>query len=173
MTTNSVSTRRRFFWKAGAALSAPLGIGAAEAAAAKHGESAAASKSLGDIDAIRRLQIDLASRLNSGTARALDDLFAGSAGTASLAGIRRIAPADFGERDLIELAADGRSAHARFHCAVETQVPIDAEGTLAQMARQQGDGFVRRQEARVLEADYVVRDGRWKIQSLRWGQSPS
>lgn len=171
MTTNSVSTRRRFFWKAGAALSAPLGIGAAEAAAAKDGDSAAALKSLGEIDAIRRLQIDLASRLNSGAASTLDDLFVGSAGPAALAGIRRIAPADFGERDLIELAADGRSAHARFHCAVETQAPIDAEGTLAEMARQQGDGFVHRQEARVLEADYMVLDGRWRIERLRFREA--
>lgn len=168
MTTHSVSTRRRFFWKAGAALSAPLAIGTAKAAVPEHDEAAADLKSLGDIDSIRRLQIDLTSRLNSGTTSTLDDLFVGSADTAALAGIRRIAPADYGERDLIELAPDGRSAHAKFHCAVETQAPINAEGTLVEMARQQGDGFVRRQEARVLEADYVLQGGRWKIEHLRF-----
>jgi hypothetical protein len=46
-------------------------------------------------------------------------------------------------------------------CVIETATPIDGNETLVEMARQQGDGVVRRAERRVLHSTFVKRDGFW------------
>ena len=47
--------------------------------------------------------------------------------------------------DAIAVAADG-TATARLACTVTTATPIESGGTLVEMARLQGDGFVVRSE---------------------------
>jgi hypothetical protein len=169
MTIDTDSSRRRFFFKAGAALSAPLAAGTVVAGSADSpGSATAAVETLRDIEAIRKLQQNLAREINAGTAERAAAHFVRLMDATTLAGIRRLTPADFGETDLIEIEPDGLSARARFHCKVETETPIEAGGTLVEMARQQGEGFVRRCETRVLEADYSRRDGCWKIEQLRF-----
>ena len=54
----------------------------------------------------------------------------------------------------IAVAADG-TATARVACTVETATPIESCGTLVEMARLQGDGFVARSERRVLVSSFV------------------
>lgn len=49
------------------------------------------------------------------------------------------------------------------HCVVETETEIGPNCTLVEMARQQGEGVLRRSEARVLESGCVKRDGVWKL----------
>jgi stress response protein SCP2 len=40
--------------------------------------------------------------------------------------------------------------------------------TLAALAHQQGDGILRRSEARVLQADLVKNNGEWKFRRLNF-----
>jgi hypothetical protein len=157
MTTNSDSTRRRFFWNAGAALSAPLAVGATSAAEADGHQEARA---------IHELDRQLARHVNSGAPGRAAGLFAEPDAIESLADVRRLAPADFGENDVLEIAPDGRSANAMLHCSVETATAIRAEGTLAEMARAQGEGFLRETRRRVLEVEYLRLGGDWKFRSL-------
>lgn len=162
MTIHTDSSRRRFFFSAGAALSAPLALGTA-GAADRRPSTTAADKALRDI---HDLQQSFAREINAGKANRAARYFVRATDIADLTDVRRIVPADFGERDLVEIAPDGFSAHARFHCTVETQTAIEAKGTLVEMARQQGEGFICRLENRMLEADYVMRDGHWRIERL-------
>jgi hypothetical protein len=172
MSTHTVSSRRRFFVKAGAALSVPLAVGPADARTA--GDPASADyRAVDAVTSIRELQRDLAREINAGAPDRAAGRFLDPTMTQTLAGVRRLAAADFGEHDLIEIAPDGASARAQFRCDVETETAIDVDGTLAEMARQQGEGFVRRRETRILDARYVLRNGLWKIERLHWGQSPS
>jgi hypothetical protein len=62
----------------------------------------------------------------------------------------------------------GRSASkcSTLHCAVETQVPIAAQGTLIEMARAQGEGFVRATACRVLDMVCEREGATWKIKTL-------
>lgn len=147
-----MTTRRNFFLKASAALSLPLA--AASEPSVAHD----------DMDSIRRLHQTLASAINDDTARA-SDLFADGNLPAALATVTRLQPADFGQHDTIEIAPDARTAHATFHCVIETRVPIAAEGTLIEMARAQGEGFIRSTSSRMLEFLYVRDADTWKIKT--------
>ena len=156
-----VATRRNFFVKAGTALSVPLAAGA----------STTDPDALDPVESIRRLQRALAREINesheiNGAGGRGADLFAAGKWPAELAGVTRLLPADFGEHDAVEIATDGRTAHATLHCAVETRVPIAAEGTLIEMARAQGEGFVRATACGMLDM-VCVREGQtWKIKTL-------
>jgi hypothetical protein len=74
----------------------------------------------------------------------------------------------FGEHDAIEIAADRATATARTHCAVQMEEAIGPNCTLVEMAREQGDGVLRREEKRVLVGAYVRVGGTWKIERLVW-----
>lgn len=140
------ATRRNFFLKAGTALSLPL----AGAAAAED----VRPDPVDDVTSIRRLQQALAREIAAGRP------------PEELAEVTRIRPADFGAHDIVAIAADGRTARATFHCSVETRVPIPGAGTLIEMARAQGEGFVRSTNYKMLEM-VCVRTGRiWKIDTL-------
>jgi len=173
MSNDKVSSRRRFFVRAGAALAVPLaaaGAGAAQAAVADDAASLGARLAAhDDLAAIRSLRQTFARAIGDGGGEGLGDLFvdrrAAAAAAAGFAGVRRLAPADFGEHDRVEIAADGRTARAEAHCTVETETALDADGTLAEMARAQGEGFVRRAGRRVLVIDYVRQGETWKIAS--------
>jgi hypothetical protein len=169
MTMPADSSRRRFFFKAGAALSVPLTAGVAGAGAVDQpGSMAATDEMRRDVEAIRKLQQNLAREINAASVAGAAAYFVRTEDAAALAGISRLVPADFGEHDLVEIEPGGVAARAEFHCSVETRTPIEASGTLVDMARQQGEGFVRRRETRVLEARYAMREGRWKIERLRF-----
>lgn len=68
--------------------------------------------------------------------------------------------------DAITLAADGRSAHGRYACVVETEVPRPLDCTLAQMAKAQGEGMIRASERGVVKAEYVKGPDGWTIRKL-------
>lgn len=165
MSTKSVSTRRLFLRKASAALSAPLAVAAAGAAGAGGDEPAQARLSeLEDLQAIRELHQSYAKRIKE---RAYDQaraLFADPARAELDESIVGLSADGFGERDSIELAANGRAAKLRVHCIVESETAIGPTCTLVEMARQQGEGVVRRTERRLLQGVYVKRRGVWKIE---------
>jgi len=149
-------TRRSFFTKASAALALPLATGAF---------SQAPVAAADDVTSVRRLQQALAREINGATGHAAE-LFAGGTLPLALAGVIGLQPMDFGEHDFIEIAADGRTARATFRCAVESHIPIAAEGTLIDMARAQGEGFTRSKAYRILDMVYVRARGTWKIDVL-------
>ncbi len=82
--------------------------------------------------------------------------------------MRSIAADHAGEPDAIEIAADGKRAAGRFHCAVEIESAIAQDCTLGQMAHAQGGGFVRRTERRVLRVEYVKSAGAWAIAKVEF-----
>ena len=168
MTTKTVSTRRRFFWKAGAVLSAPLAAVTARDASAEGvaDESAALRVRLAmleDVEAIRELHRTYARLINAQARAEAAALFAAPAEARLDVRIRRLTADRFGQEDVIEVAADRATATARIHCTVETETPIEPRCPLVEMARAQGDGVVRWSERGVLENAYVKERGAWRI----------
>jgi SnoaL-like domain len=160
MKTRLATTRRRFFAKVGAALSAPIAV----ATAAPSDDADALDERLGlleDLDAIRELNRLYAKHVNAGERREVRALFADPARAAVDASIGGLA--DRFEAHDIEIAADRASATARIRCSVEIATPIEPSCPLVEMARAQGGGVARRAEPGVLEVDYVKRGAVWRI----------
>ena len=167
MNTDNTSTRRSFL-KGGALIAAPLAAVAAPSLAKVDDELKARLAKLESEAAIRELHQTWLRRINTGAVDAATPLFSDRERTAFDQALRSIAPDHTGEPDAIEVAADGKSAVGRFHCAVEIETTIAQDCTLAQMARAQGGGFVRRMERRVLNVDYVKASGAWAIAKIEF-----
>ena len=166
MKTKAVSTRRSFFWKAGATLSAPLALVTTRASGSRV-ESGEALKArlahLEDVNAIRELHQTFARHVNARAHEEVVKLFADPSEAQIDQSIRNLSADQFGERDVIEVAAGRNAATARFHCTVRTETAIEPSCPLVEMARQQGDGVVRHSERSVLEIACVKQGGVWKI----------
>jgi hypothetical protein len=78
-----------------------------------------------------------------------------------------------GKPDTIEVAADGMRAIGRFHCTIESETPIAEDSTVARMAREQGGGFVRRSERRVLIVNYTKTSDTWNMAKVEFENEPS
>ena len=169
MSTNEVSTRRRFFGQAGAALSVPLTATAALAGSAQQNradDSAARLAALEDVNAIRTLQREYARLVNAGAHEDAGRLFATPSAAPIDASLRRLAADRFTAHDVIEVAPGGATATARLECTVESETAIAGSYTLVDMLREQGEAALRTVERRVLESEYVKQGGAWKIASL-------
>jgi len=174
MNTRDRSTRRLFFWQAGAALSAPLAVATAQASARSVGGDGRLQARLAafeDVDAIRGLHQTYARLVNAGAHGEIATLFAEPESTQTDETIRTLLGHAFGAHDVIEVAPDRKTATARIHCTVETETAIESSCTLVEMARQQGEGLLRHSERRVLESAYVKRDGVWKIARSQYVQA--
>ena len=165
MSTKTTSTRRSFL-KRGALLAAPLAAAAAPAVVLADDSLKARLAKLENEAAIRDLHLNWLRRVNAGEAAA--KLFANPKRAALGDVVRGIAADHTGEPDAIEVAADGKRATGRFHCAVEIETEIAQDCTLAQMAREQGCGFIRRTERRVLNVEYVKASGAWSITKIEF-----
>lgn len=172
MTTDNTSTRRSFL-KGGAVLAAPLAVALPAVVMVDEGLKARLAR-LEDDAAIRQLHQIWLRRINN---RADDitesggvatELFADPEGATFDPSVRSIAADQAGQPDAIEIAADGKSATGRFHCAVEIETTIAQDCTLARMAHAQGGGFVRRTERRVLKVEYVKASGAWAIAKVEF-----
>jgi hypothetical protein len=168
MKTKSISTRRQFFLQASAALSVPLAASATHAAKADDGNVSARLATLEDENAIRKLQQAYVRLVNSGAPEKAGDLLVKPSADGIDASVRSLSMDGFGEHDAIEIAADRRSATGRIHCTVQSEAPIGPNCTLVEMAREQGEGVLRRSEKRVLVGTYINVDGTWKIERLVW-----
>jgi hypothetical protein len=168
MKTKSISTRRRFFLQASAALSVPLAASAAHAAKADHSRASARLAALEDEKAIRELQQAYARLVNSRAHEEARDLFENPSAARVDASVRSVSMDGFGEHDAIEVAPDRGSATGRTHCAVQTEAVIGPNCTLVEMAREQGEGVLRRLEKRILVGSYLKVAGTWKIERLVW-----
>ena len=167
MNKDTTSTRRSFL-KGGALIAAPLAAVAAPALVKADDELKARLAKLENEAAIRELHQTWLRRINTGAADAAAPLFSfPESGTFDQA-VRSIAADHAGQPDMIEIAADAKSAVGRFHCAVEIETTIAQDCTLAQMARAQGGGFVRRMERRVLNVEYEKASGAWAIAKIEF-----
>jgi hypothetical protein len=160
--SKDANSTRRSFLKGGALLAAPLAAAVPAAIIADDGTKARLAK-LENETAIRKLHQAWLRGINTGARDEAASLFADPKRAAFGSSVRSIAADHAGEPDAIEVAADGRSAAGRFHCAVETEAAIAQDSTLAQMARAQGGGYIRRTERRVLHVEYVKSAGTWAI----------
>lgn len=163
MTKDQVSTRRNFL-KVGAILSAPLAA-LPVAALASDGSTVRLAR-LEDERAIRDLHQTWLRSVNARTASNKGLALGGAAED----NVHSIGARLEGPPDEIKIGADGKGATGCFHCAVELETPIAKNCTLAQMAHQQGGGFVRRTESRVLIVDYAKADGAWSIARVKLAQ---
>jgi hypothetical protein len=142
---NGKPTRRSFFGHAGAALAAPLAAAAATAPGGSD-DLAARLAQLEDLDAIRAL---------------LPGLLANPARLDAC--VRRLAP-DGADATAVAIAVPGDgTATAHVRCTAETATPIEGSGTLVEMARLQGDGFVVRSERRMLVGAFVKSAEGWTV----------
>ena len=160
---NGKRTRRSFFGHAGAALAAPLATtvafaGERDGAMFVYGRLA----TLQDANAIRVLHRRYARLVNAGRGEPLAALFADPSKVSVDAHVRSVV---VDGDDMIEISNDG-TAKARLPCIVTTATPIESCGTLVEMARLQGDGFVTHTGRRVLSGTFVKRDGVWKIATM-------
>lgn len=158
-----ITTRRSFFWKAGAAVCVPFAA-ASSAGTARDGEDMRARLALlEDLDAIRKLNRAYLRYVDAGERRQALRLFADPARAAirdDVAGVR----ADQGHpEDVIEMSADRTIATARMHCTVRIEAPIEPACPLVEMARAQGGGVVKRSESGVFETVCVKHGGTWKL----------
>jgi hypothetical protein len=167
MTTDTTSSTRRSFLKSGALLAAPLAAAVPAAVIADDRLKARLAR-LEDEAAIRDLHQIWLRRINTGETGAAAQLFADSRRAAFDPAVRGIAADHGGQPDAIELAADGKSAVGRFHCAVETETAIAQDCTLARMAHAQGGGFIRSTERRVLSIEYAKVSGAWAIAKIEF-----
>jgi hypothetical protein len=162
---NSKPTRRTFFVGAGVTLAAPVGITAALPSYGEDsGDRTALLAALDDSNAIRVVLQRYVRLVSAGAHAELAELFADAASAAIDSSIRSLA--SDAEANVALTATD--TATARLACTVNTATPIESCGTLVEMARLQGDGFVARSERRVLASSFVKIDGTWKIQRTEW-----
>lgn len=158
---NRKPTRRTFFKGAGAAIAAPVGIAAALASYGEgNGDRAAVLAALDDSNAIRVALQRYVRTLSAGAHAELSQLFADPARAAIDSSIRSVTT----DADANVASIGNDRATARVACTVDTATPIEACGTLVEMARLQGDGYVTRSEKRVLMSSFVKIDGAWKIE---------
>jgi hypothetical protein len=170
MKSNTVSTRRRFFWKAGAVLSAPVAAGVDSATARGSADRTLAARItfLEDVDAVRELHYAYARLLGRGAHAEAAALFLKPSESRFDDTVRMLSADRLVERNTVEITRDGKTATARIRCTVEIATMIEPRCTLVDMARGQGEGVVRRSETRVLEGRYVKREGVWKIAHAAW-----
>jgi hypothetical protein len=154
MKRDSVSTRR-WLLKVGAIAAAPLAA-AGSAMAMEDAARQARLTRLEDEAAIRALHQDWLRRINAGD----------RAEAAVEASVRSLRPDLEAARDAIELAPDGRRASGRFHLIAETETALPKDCTLAQMAHAQGEGVIRRSEARLLKVEYAKVGDAWAIAKI-------
>jgi hypothetical protein len=74
------------------------------------------------------------------------------------------------QQDIVKVAADRKSASARFSFSVQIGTPILSDSQLVKMARLQGEGIMKWWEGGKYEVSYVkgVSEGVWKIRRLQY-----
>ena len=167
MSTDTTSDRRSFL-KRGALLAAPLVAAAPAVLADDARDLKARLAKLEDEAAIRGLHQDWLRRINAGDGDAAKPLFADTQDVAFDSAVRSIAADHSAEPDVIEIASDSNSASGQFYCLLEIETSIPQDCTLAQMAHEQGSGFIRRTQRGVLKVEYAKTFGAWTIAKIKF-----
>lgn len=184
MSKGTVASRRSFFVGAGALASAPIAAAAAYGLDGDHRTGTEIERRLAeleDLNAIRALEQDFVHRLGArgqsgaglqsgrGVDSSTGNLCVDPAGAgASEEPISSVVPDVAAGSHGITVAPDGRSAVSTTPCSVELDTPLAPDCTLVEMARQQGEGYVRSSEHRVLVNEYVKVQGLWKRRRSSW-----
>jgi hypothetical protein len=160
--------RRRFIRKAGTALAAPAALAVPAAHSGARSDDAASQarlKLFEEQEAIRAAARAYVRHVN-GYPDADGELarVCPSPARVRLDAVRALTPDPQGAADVIELAADGRTATASLHYAAATESPIEPACPLVAMARAQGGGVLRSTRRGVLEAAFVKSNGDWTIE---------
>ena len=71
-------------------------------------------------------------------------------------------------RDIVEVAADRKSASGHFPYSMQVGAPMTGDSSLVEMARLQGEGIVKWWEGGTCEVSYVKVDSAWKIRRLEY-----
>jgi hypothetical protein len=168
MSTELESTRRSFFWKAGAVLSAPVAAATTYASEAAVPDSGTLKRlaQLEDEKAIRELQETLIRHVNAGARDAIHASCIDATAVQLDDGIRSLAPDSAAERGVIEVAVDRLTAVAATPCTALIETAIGPNCTLVEMARLQGEGVVRHTCSGVLEGAYSKHNGVWRIERI-------
>lgn len=160
--SNKNATRRGFFVKAGAVLSAPAALAGAVQATATHAESgslAARLAELEDENALRRISAGLIGAVKDGSHDALE-----CSGT----GLREILLDNLDSAPTFDFSNARGSARVRLRCTARFAAPIEAPGSaLLDMARAQGEGFVQSARTQMLEIDCEKSESGWSVRSAR------
>ena len=75
------------------------------------------------------------------------------------------------ELDIVEVAADRKSATGQFPFSMQVGKPMNDDSPLVKMARLQGEGIVKWWEGGIYEASYVKIGDTWKIKRLEYRAS--
>ncbi|HMB73032.1 MAG TPA: hypothetical protein VKQ06_05635 [Gammaproteobacteria bacterium] len=156
--SNEKATRRGFFLKAGAVVSVPVAfMGAAQAEESP--ALAARLARLEDERTLRRIGAELIAAVNVGDRAALEPLDTQ---------LREIGVTQFDSSAHIEVRDDRCSAHVRIDCVAAFDKPIEAPGSsLLDMARSQGEGFVRTRRRMALELHCERTPAGWQLLRAR------
>ena len=160
---DKTTTSRRSFLKTGAVVAAPLAV-AAPATALAADDSRARLVRLEDERAVEALQRKFLHHLNG--ANDCGEFIASPDAVDLGEGLRSIAE-DVSREASLELAEDGRTAHARCACRIEREAEFAGDSTLERMARFQGHGSHRFAEERVLATEFVKGKDGWRIAAAR------
>jgi hypothetical protein len=191
------SGRRSFLWKAGAAMSAAVAAavpGMAKSGDSKDAEADRLAHQLGvleDEKAIRALHQTYEALLDGGQYEGVSGLFKEDASVVFNGGVfkgknsvarlyrdhfsagltgKKIGPAPGFEaaQEAVIVAADRKSAQARFPYSIQVGAPMASNSSLVQLARLHGEGIMKWCESGVYEISYTKcrKDGSWKIAKL-------
>ncbi len=161
------NNRRTFIRNAGVAMTAAVAGSGAAAGTADTADAGNLQHKLGlleDTNAIRALQQSYFALVQQRNDAGLAALFAGDVTqvhTATVLDTRL-------DEESIEVAADRQSASAQLRSRVQLGTPMSGNGTLQQMARQQGLTEQQWNEAGIYTAHYIKLDGAWKIRELNY-----
>ena len=74
------------------------------------------------------------------------------------------------QQDIVKVAADRKTANARFSFSIQIGTPIISDSQLVKMARLHGEGIMKWWECGTYEVSYVkgIRDAVWKIKRLEY-----
>jgi len=155
--SDRISTRRKFFMKAAAAMSAPA-VFATGISKAAPGPGALEEKlaKLEDEIALRMLRADTIADINGASRDMLAELEPG---------LRQIVASHESDAAAsVDVSADRAVARMSVPCTAHLDAPIEAPGSsLVDMARLQGEGVVTRTDARVLEIACTRTSAGWEL----------
>jgi hypothetical protein len=72
------------------------------------------------------------------------------------------------QQDIVEVAADRKTASGQFPYSIQVGAPMTGDSSLVEMARLQGEGIAKWWEGGTCKASYVKVDNAWKISRLEY-----
>ncbi len=78
------------------------------------------------------------------------------------------APDPAQQLDIVEVAADRKTASGQFPYSIQVGTPMTGDSSLVEMARLQGQGVLHWWEGGIHEVSYVKEDNAWKIKRLEY-----